>query len=103
MKQNQVELLQEMELFEKINRLAIIGNGGGGKSTLAKKLAKLYDLPLTHVDSIQFLPNMKVRKQEETSKILRDLSKEKSWLIDGFGTLDAVSYTHLTLPTTPYV
>ena len=69
-------------------KISIIGNGGGGKSTLARQLSKLYSLPLHHVDSIQYLENFKVRKKSETSKILKDLTNQNQWIIDGFGELE---------------
>ncbi len=70
-----------------IKRIAVIGNGGGGKSTLSRALAKLYDLPITHVDSIQFLAGMKVRPAEETRALLEEIAATPRWLIDGFGSL----------------
>ncbi len=36
-----------------IYRVAIIGNGGGGKSTLAIRLSRAFDLPYHPVDPIQ--------------------------------------------------
>ncbi len=34
----------------KSGRILIIGNGGTGKSTLADRLGKEYDIPVTHLD-----------------------------------------------------
>ena len=76
--------------MKNINRVAIIGNGGGGKTTLARSLAKKYSLPLTHVDSIQYLPCMKIRDPMETTRILNQMADEDLWLIDGFGSYEVM-------------
>ena len=73
-----------------ITKIAIIGNGGGGKSTLAKKMASSLNLPLTHVDSIQFLPGMNFRDSAETSEQLREIASKEKWIIDGFGSLEVM-------------
>jgi adenylate kinase family enzyme len=75
-----------------IKRIAIIGNGGGGKTTLAKALAEKYSLPLIHVDSIQYLAEMKVRNPQETTKILNQHVGEQAWLIDGFGSFEVMKH-----------
>lgn len=71
-------------------RIAIIGNGGGGKTTLAKELAAKYSLPVTHVDSIQYLAGMNVRDPLETTNILNKLAEREHWLIDGFGSFEVM-------------
>ncbi|MGZ3649924.1 MAG: hypothetical protein ACXVB9_03680 [Bdellovibrionota bacterium] len=71
-------------------KIAVIGNGGGGKTTLSRRLAARHDLPLTHVDSIQFLPGLKVRPQDETRRELNRIAEGDRWLIDGFGPLDVM-------------
>lgn len=68
-------------------RIAVIGNGGGGKTTLSRRLHELYGLPLSHVDSIQFLAGMKVRDREETARILDEIAAGPRWVIDGFGSI----------------
>jgi adenylate kinase family enzyme len=73
-----------------VKRIAVIGNGGGGKTTLSRGLAKKYNLPLTHVDSIQFLPGLKVRDPQETKKILDDIANSETWVIDGFGSMEVM-------------
>ena len=37
-----------------MKRVAVFGNAGGGKSTLARRLAELTGLPLYDVDLMQF-------------------------------------------------
>jgi len=73
-----------------MNRIAVIGNGGGGKTTLSRAIAERYNLPLTHVDSIQYLAGMKVRPTDETRTILNEIANSPKWLIDGFGLIDVM-------------
>ena len=37
-----------------MRRVAVFGNAGAGKSTLARRLAELTELPLYPIDMIQF-------------------------------------------------
>ncbi len=69
-------------------RLAIIGNAGGGKTTLSRALAALYNLPLTHVDALQFTSGMNIRPHSESIALLTDIQSRDEWLIDGYGPLD---------------
>ena len=73
-----------------IFKIAIIGNGGGGKTTLSRVLARRYQLNLVHVDSIQYLPGMKTRAAEETQIILNQAADQQDWVIDGFGSLEVM-------------
>ncbi len=68
-------------------KISVIGNACSGKTRLSRALAERYKLPLTHVDSIQFLAGMKIREPAETRKILEDVSNREVWIIDGFGPL----------------
>ena len=71
-------------------RIAIIGNAGGGKSTLARKLAQSLDLPVFHVDSIQYQPGWKRTPQRECDELLNALTQQERWIIDGFGSDDVI-------------
>ena len=73
-----------------MNRIAIIGNGGGGKTTLAKEIAARLSIPLIHVDSIQYLADFNVRDENETRNILNQEADKDKWLIDGFGPQDVM-------------
>lgn len=69
-------------------RIVIIGNLAGGKTRLSRSLAQRYQLPLLHIDSIQFLPGMKIRAQAETKAAIEKVTQQEKWIVDGFGPLD---------------
>ncbi len=73
-----------------MKKIAIIGNGGGGKTTLSRQLKEFYNLPLMHVDSVQFLTGMNIRNTSETSNILSNYANQEKWIIDGFGSLEVM-------------
>ena len=57
---------------------------------MSRRLRDMYQLPLTHVDTIQFMAGMKVRDVEETRGILNDRASAAKWIIDGFGPMDVM-------------
>lgn len=73
-----------------VKKIAVVGNAGGGKTKLSRQLSSFYKLPLTHVDSIQFLPGMVIRPHKESIAILDDIQKQSAWIIDGYGPLDII-------------
>lgn len=73
-----------------VKRVMIIGNGGGGKTTLAHALAKSTGLPLYEVDPIQFQPNWQRTPLEEVSERLQEIQAQETWIIDGFGPWDCI-------------
>ncbi|WP_413560931.1 adenylate kinase [Bdellovibrio sp. HCB209] len=69
-------------------KIAVIGNAGAGKTVLSRRLAKRWGIQVTHVDSIQFLPGMKIRPHKESIAMLNEVQAAESWIIDGYGPLD---------------
>lgn len=69
-------------------KIFVIGNAATGKTIISRALAEKYHLPLFHVDTIQFLPGMKIRPLDETRTILKRVIAQPLWIIDGFGPLD---------------
>jgi adenylate kinase family enzyme len=68
-----------------MKRVAVFGNAGGGKSTLAKRLAELTRLPLYPLDMIQFRAVGGRVPHELYLKAHADLLRQDEWIIDGFG------------------
>ena len=68
-----------------MKRVAVFGNAGGGKSTLAKKLARATGLPLYPLDLIQFEVGGAKVAHEQYLKAHADLLQRESWIIDGYG------------------
>jgi adenylate kinase family enzyme len=68
-----------------MKRVAVFGNAGGGKSTLARRLAELTRLPLYPIDMIQFKAGGDAVSHDEYLKVHADLLRSEEWIIDGFG------------------
>ena len=73
-----------------MQRVALIGNGGGGKTTLARRVSRAFDLPLIHVDSIQFQPGWQYTPRQECDAALDEIAAGERWVIDGFGSDDVI-------------
>jgi len=68
-----------------MKKVAVFGNAGGGKSTLARRLAELTRLPLYPLDSIQYKTGGGKVPHEEYLKAHAELLSRDQWIIDGFG------------------
>ena len=49
-------------------KVAVIGYSGSGKSTLAKKLGRIYQCPVLHLDRINFEPGWRERDPEDARR-----------------------------------
>lgn len=66
-----------------MQRIAVIGCSGAGKSALSFQLADLLDLPLHHLDKLFWLPDWKVRDPAEFRELHDNITRESRWIIDG--------------------
>lgn len=64
-------------------RVAVIGSGGAGKSTLARRLAEELELPVVHLDSLFWGPDWAEMPQEEWRSRQEAIARSTSWIIDG--------------------
>ena len=68
-----------------MKKVAIFGNAGGGKSTLAKQLAEATSLPLYSLDKIKYQTGGGEVPHAEYLNIHSGLLSQEEWIIDGFG------------------
>ena len=73
-----------------MKRVMVIGNGGGGKTTLAYKMAEKHQLPLIEIDTIQFQPGWVRTDESMLRQTIADAHNRERWLIDGFGPWDQI-------------
>lgn len=66
-----------------MQRVVVVGSGGAGKSTLARRLAAVTGLPLHHLDVLFWGPNWQETPSEEWERVQRRLVSGERWIIDG--------------------
>jgi adenylate kinase family enzyme len=82
-----------------MKKVAIFGNAGGGKSTLASQLAEATNLPLYSVDKMKFRSGGEEIPHEEYLNIHSGLLNQEGWIIDGFG-CDSSAWERFTVADT---
>lgn len=67
-----------------MERVIIIGCGGAGKSTLARKLGEKTGLPVVHLDQIWWSPGnwLHLEREEFDIRLQAELEKPR-WILDG--------------------
>ncbi len=70
-----------------MRKVAVFGNAGGGKSTLARRLAELTRIPLYVVDMMQYRPGGAAVPHEEFLKAHAEVLQRDAWIIDGYGSV----------------
>lgn len=72
-------------------RIVVIGNAGGGKSTLARKLAARRGLPYVEVDAFTWRPGWELAPEAEYRAAHAEAIAGESWVLDGLGWLDSIA------------
>ena len=66
-----------------MKRLLIVGNGGAGKSRLARQIGSILGLEIIHLDALYWSPGwVKTPLTEWTLKV-EEIIKRDSWIMDG--------------------
>jgi adenylate kinase family enzyme len=73
-----------------MKRVAVFGNAGGGKSTLARELAAITGLPLAVIDELEHRPGGAKVPREEYLQAHATLIAREEWIIDGFGGIQSL-------------
>lgn len=77
-----------------MNRIAVIGPPGSGKSTLSRRLGERLDVPVTHLDCLYWNPCWVETPRPAFADKVRDAVSGDRWVLDGnYG-----STQHIVLP-----
>lgn len=74
-----------------MNRIVVIGNAGGGKSTLARKLARALSLPYHEIDALLWRPDWTVVPKDEFHTAHDALITNDKWILDGMGMRETIA------------
>jgi adenylate kinase family enzyme len=92
---NYIAMEQAAEILGQAERVLVIGNPGGGKSTVSAALAERLDLENISMDrDVFWLPGWVLRDRQEQRAILAGMVSGDRWVMDGTG----VSSFDLRLP-----
>ena len=73
-----------------MQKVAVFGNAGGGKSTLSKRLSQITGLPLHILDKIQYQPGGESIPHEDYKRVHQQILVTDRWIIDGFGCMETL-------------
>ena len=86
-----------------MKKVAVFGNAGGGKSTLARRLAELTHLPLYPLDMIQYRAGGGEVPHDEYLRAHAELLQRDAWIIDGFGSVKSAWERFASADTLVYI
>jgi len=66
-----------------MKRIVIIGSGGAGKSTLARRLGEITGIEVIHLDQLYWQPNWAKPSKDEWKQTVAEILKRDSWILDG--------------------
>src|SRR4051812_13992982 len=67
----------------RMRRVMVVGCAGAGKSTLARKLGALLNLPVVHLDRHFWRPGWQLPDMSEWRAHADELAAQPAWIIDG--------------------
>ena len=66
-----------------MDKIAIIGSPGAGKSTLAQQLGKSLNIEIIHLDRYFWRPEWREKPRDARIEILKGLVRKERWIIEG--------------------
>ncbi len=66
-----------------MDRIAVVGSGGAGKTTLCRLLGERLDLPVIHLDAHYWRPGWTPTNAEEWRRRQQELLAGERWIVDG--------------------
>jgi adenylate kinase family enzyme len=93
-----------------VKKVAVFGNAGGGKSTVARRLAEITGLPLVVLDCLQFPDGYRNDRDgggklsdEQYAIVHSEIIGRAEWVIDGYGSIASAWERFAVADTLVYV
>jgi adenylate kinase family enzyme len=74
---------EPVDSAKRMQRVVVLGVGGAGKSTLARRLGEILSLPVHHLDRYFWQPGWRPLAPDAWLATLEDLVAGEHWIIDG--------------------
>jgi adenylate kinase family enzyme len=71
------------DIIAAVRKVAVIGSGGAGKSTFARRLGEQTGLPVVHLDQLYWHPGWVETPGEAWRELQRNLVEGEAWILDG--------------------
>jgi adenylate kinase family enzyme len=80
----------QTRVHARMRRVLVIGSGGAGKSTLARRLGAATGLPVVHLDALHWKPGWTPTPPDEWRRVVGEAAAGDRWIMDGNygGTMD---------------
>ena len=66
-----------------MRRVLVIGSGGAGKTTLARRMGAVTGLPLIHLDQLYWHSGWRATPNDEWDRVVDALCARDAWIMDG--------------------
>lgn len=66
-----------------MRKIIIIGSGGAGKSTFARKLSTVIGIQVYHLDALYWKPGWEQTERDEWKHTIENIIRNESWIMDG--------------------
>lgn len=66
-----------------MKKIVLLGRGGSGKSTAAKKLGEIINVPVIELDKVFWQPGLVPLSKGVWTSLQRDLASKDEWIMDG--------------------
>lgn len=71
------------ERNERMKKIMIVGSAGSGKSTLARRLGRMLDIEVIHLDAHYWKPGWIEPSEAEWLRRVERLTRRDAWIMDG--------------------
>lgn len=66
-----------------MDKIVVVGCGGSGKSVVARQLAELLEMPVTHLDGLYYDADWNPLTNDQFANLQHELVAQPRWIIDG--------------------